>query len=149
MWALINIRFITSRTMRWEGHVAFMAEIMNSYRILVRKPQGKRPPGRPRCGWEDNMRIYLQEVRWGDWLSGFIWLSIGTGGGRLVSAGLNFRFPQNAGNFLTSWRSAGFWGRITTVGILILATPARLDTRTAGVTRQCNRKDGSFPYLHT
>ena len=40
--------------------------------------------------------------------------------------------------------------RNTRVGILILATPARLDTRTAGVTRQCSRKDGSFPHLlHT
>jgi hypothetical protein len=45
------IRVIKSRRMRWERHVACKGEMGNAYRILVRKPEGKRPLGRPRCRW--------------------------------------------------------------------------------------------------
>ena len=48
--------------MRWAGHVARMGEEREVYRVLVGKPEGKRPLGRPRCRWVDNIRIYLQEV---------------------------------------------------------------------------------------
>jgi hypothetical protein len=51
------IRIIKSRGMRWTGHVARMGEKRNAYRILVGKPEGKRPLGRPRRRWEDNIRI--------------------------------------------------------------------------------------------
>jgi hypothetical protein len=51
------IRIIKSRTMRWAGHVARMGEKRNAYRLLVGKPEGKRPLGRPRCRWVDNIRI--------------------------------------------------------------------------------------------
>jgi hypothetical protein len=44
------IRMITSRRMRWAGHVAWMGETRNAYRILQGKPEGKRPIGRPRLG---------------------------------------------------------------------------------------------------
>ena len=47
---------------------------------LVGKPQGKRPCGRPKNRWEDNLKLDLQDVGWGTW-TGLIWLRIGTGGG--------------------------------------------------------------------
>jgi hypothetical protein len=48
--------------MRWAGHVACMSEPINSYKILVRKPEGKRPLRRPKHGWEDNIRMELMEI---------------------------------------------------------------------------------------
>jgi hypothetical protein len=73
---------IKSRRMRWEGHVACMGEGRGAYRILVGRPEGWRPLGRPRHRWEDNIKMDLQEVGWGAW-TGLIWLRIGTGGGVL------------------------------------------------------------------
>ena len=60
---------IKSRRMRWAGHVAGMGEGRGVYRVLVGKPEGKRPLGRPRRRWEDNIRMDLQEVGLGyeDW----------------------------------------------------------------------------------
>jgi hypothetical protein len=56
--------------MRWAGHVARIREKRNAYRNLVGKPEGKRPLGRPRRRWEDNIRMYLREIKWGgmDWV---------------------------------------------------------------------------------
>ena len=56
--------------MRWAGHVARMGEESGVYRVLVGKPEGKRPLGRPRRGWVDNIRTDLQEVGCGymDWI---------------------------------------------------------------------------------
>jgi hypothetical protein len=51
-----------SRKMRWAGHVARMGEKMNAYRLLVGKPEGNRPPGRPRRWWVNNIRMDLVEV---------------------------------------------------------------------------------------
>jgi hypothetical protein len=59
------IRIIKPRRMRWAGHVARM-ETRNAYRLMVRKPEGKRPVGRPRRSWVDNIRMDLGEVGWGD-----------------------------------------------------------------------------------
>jgi hypothetical protein len=59
-----------------------MAEGRGAYRILVGRSEGRRPPGRPRRRWEDNIEMDLQEVGWGAW-NGLIWLRIGTGGGLL------------------------------------------------------------------
>jgi hypothetical protein len=53
-----------------------------AYRVLVGRPEGRRPLGRPRRRWEDNIKIDLQEVGWGAW-TGLIWFRIGTGGGLL------------------------------------------------------------------
>jgi hypothetical protein len=50
--------------------------------LLIGKPDRKRPLGRPRRRWEDNIKMYLQEVGWGAW-AGLIWIRIGTGGGHL------------------------------------------------------------------
>jgi hypothetical protein len=55
---------IKSKRMRWTGHVARMGEKSNAYRILVGKPEGKRPLGRPRRRWDDNIRMDLREIGW-------------------------------------------------------------------------------------
>ena len=56
--------------MRWAWHVASMRERKGVYRVLVGKPEGRRPLGRPRCRWEDNIKTDLQEVGCGglDWI---------------------------------------------------------------------------------
>ena len=56
------VRVIKSRRMRWAGDVACMCEEKGLYRVLVGKPEGKRPLGRPRRRWVDNIRLDLQEV---------------------------------------------------------------------------------------
>ena len=63
------VRVIKWRRMRWTGHVARMGEERGVYRFLVGKPEGRRPLGRHRCRWVDNIRMDLQEVGWGfmDW----------------------------------------------------------------------------------
>jgi hypothetical protein len=66
LYSLPNIvRVVKSRTMRWAGHVARMGEERGVHRVLVGKPEGKRPLGRPRRRWEDNIKMNLQEVGWG------------------------------------------------------------------------------------
>ena len=69
-YSLPNIvRVVKSRKMRWAGHVARMGERRGVHRVLVGKPEGKRPLGRPRRRWEDNIKIDLQEVGGGgDWM---------------------------------------------------------------------------------
>ena len=64
------VRVIKSRRMRWAGHVARMVEERGVYRVLVGKPEGKRPLERPRRRWVDNIRTDLQEVGCGymDWI---------------------------------------------------------------------------------
>jgi hypothetical protein len=56
------IRVIKSRRMRWMGHVAYMGEGRGVYRVLVGRPDGKRPLGRPRHRWEDNIKMDLREI---------------------------------------------------------------------------------------
>jgi hypothetical protein len=58
------IRVIKSRKMRWAGHVARMGEMEDSYRILVGRPERRRPSGRRRRRWEDNIKMDLKEVEW-------------------------------------------------------------------------------------
>jgi len=64
------VRVIKSRRMRWAGHVARMVEERAVCRVLVGKPEGKRPLGRPRRRWVDNIRMDLREVVCGymDWI---------------------------------------------------------------------------------
>jgi hypothetical protein len=75
------IRMIKSRRIRWAGNVVRMGEKRNACRILVGKPEGKRPLRRPRRRWVDNIKM---ELRYDDmvWI-GLIWLRIGTSGGLL------------------------------------------------------------------
>ena len=74
------VQVIKSRIMRWAGHVARKCEERGVYRVLVGKLEGKRPLGRPRRRWVDNIRMDLQEV--GIW-TGLGWPRIETGGGHL------------------------------------------------------------------
>ena len=95
------VRVKKSRRMRWAGHVARMGEERGMYRVLLGKPEGKRPLGRPRRRWVDNIRMDLQEVGCG------YMDRIGRAQDRdrwrtLVSAVMNLRVPWNAGSFLTS-----------------------------------------------
>ena len=80
LYSLPNIvRPVKSRRMRWAGHVALMGEGRGVHRVLVGKPEGKRPLGRPRRRWED-IKMDLREVGGGrDWS----WFRIGTDGGYL------------------------------------------------------------------
>jgi hypothetical protein len=68
--------------MRWAGHVARIVEGRGAYRILVGRSEGRRPLGKPRRRWDDNIKMDLQNVAWRA-RTGFIWLRIGTGGGLL------------------------------------------------------------------
>jgi hypothetical protein len=60
------IRVIKARRMRWAGNVARKGEVRGAYNILVGRPAGRRPLGRPRRRWEDNIKIDLREIRFGD-----------------------------------------------------------------------------------
>jgi hypothetical protein len=60
------IRMIKSRRMKWTENVACMGENRNACKILVGKPEGKRPIGRPRRRWEDNIKMDLRDIGWGD-----------------------------------------------------------------------------------
>jgi len=63
LYSLPNIvRVVKSRRMRWAGHVARMGEGRVVHRVLVGKPEGKRPLGRPRRRWKNNIKTDLQEV---------------------------------------------------------------------------------------
>jgi hypothetical protein len=100
------IRIIKSRRMRWAGHVARMGEKKNSYRLLVGNPERKRPLGRPRRRWVDNIRIDLGEVGWGD----VDWIGLAQDRNRwraLVNSVLNLRVPRNAGNLSSGLTSSG------------------------------------------
>ncbi|KAJ4447220.1 hypothetical protein ANN_09222 [Periplaneta americana] len=65
------IRNIKSRRLRWAGHVTRMDESRNAYRVLVGRPEGKSPLGRPRLRWEDNIKMDLMEVGYddSDWIN--------------------------------------------------------------------------------
>jgi hypothetical protein len=58
------IRMIKSKRMRWAGHVTRMGETINAYMILVGQPEEKRPLGRPRRRWVDNIKVDLREIGW-------------------------------------------------------------------------------------
>jgi hypothetical protein len=76
------VRVNKSRSMRWAGHVARMEEGRVAYRVLVGRPEGKRPLGRPKRRWEDDIKMDLR-VTGIDGRTGFGWLRRGSGGGLL------------------------------------------------------------------
>jgi 3-oxoacyl-ACP reductase-like protein len=78
--------------MRWAGHVTRIGEERGVYRVLVGKREGKRPLGRPRCRWEDNIMMDLQEVGCGD----MDWIGLAQNRDRwreIVNAVKNLRVP--------------------------------------------------------
>jgi hypothetical protein len=102
------IRIMTSRRMRLAGHAARIGEKRNAYRLLVGKPVGKRPLGRPRRRWVDNIRMDLGEMGWGD----VDWIGLALDRNRwraLVNSVLNFRVPRNAGKLSSGVTSSGLW----------------------------------------
>jgi len=96
--------------------VALMGEGRGVYRVLVGKPEGKRPLGRPRRRWKDNIKMDLQEVGCGvmDWIElaqhRDRWRAV-------VNAVMNLRVPQSAGNFLTGCKPVSFSRRTVLHGI--------------------------------
>jgi len=86
------VRVIKSRIMRWAGHVARMDEGRGVYRVLVGKPKGRRPLGRPKHRWEDNIKVDLQEEGYG----GMDWIDVAQDRDSwraLVNAAMNLRVP--------------------------------------------------------
>jgi len=76
------VRMIKSRRMKWAGHLTHMGERRDVYRVLVGKPEGKRPLGRPRRRWRIVLRCIFRKWDVGLW-TGSGWLRIWTGGGHL------------------------------------------------------------------
>jgi hypothetical protein len=86
------IRMIKSRRMRWTGHVARMGEKRNAHRILVGKPEGKRPLGRPRGRWVENIKTNFRAIGW----DGMDWIDLAQDMDQwraLVNTVINLRVP--------------------------------------------------------
>ena len=97
LYSLPNIvRVVKSRRMKWAGHVAHMGEGRGVHRVVDGKPEGKRPLGRPRRRWEDNIRMDLQEVRG----SCGVWMELARDRDRwqaLVGTVRNLQVPKRRG----------------------------------------------------
>jgi hypothetical protein len=101
LYSLPIVRVVKSRRLRWAGHVAHMGEDRGERRVLVGKPEGKRPLGRPRRRWEDNIKLDLQEVGRGRGN----WMELAQDRDRwraLVGTVRELLGSINAGNFLTN-----------------------------------------------
>ena len=93
LYSSLNIfRMIISRRIRWAGHVARMGARRGVYRVLVGKPEGRRPVVRPRRRWEDNIKVDLQEMGCG----GMDWIDLAQDRDRwraVVNVVMNLRVP--------------------------------------------------------
>jgi hypothetical protein len=101
-----KIRIIKLRRMRWVRHVTRMGEKRNAYRLLVGKPEGRRPLERPRCRWVDNINIHLVETGW----DGMGWIDLVQDRDKwraLVNTVMNFQVLQNAGKLLSGYTNGG------------------------------------------
>jgi len=102
--------------MSWARHVTRMREMKDVYRILVGKPEGKRPLARSRLRWKDNIKMDLQEVIGGS----MDWIELAQDRDKwraLVNAVTNLRIPLNALNFLNSCKPVSFLGRTLLHGV--------------------------------
>jgi len=105
LYSLPNIlRVVKSRRMRWEGHVERMGEERDLHRFVVGKPEGKRPLGRPRFRWEDNIKMDLREVGGGG--DGMELAQDRDRWRALVNTVMNSRVTKSARNFLTSYKTS-------------------------------------------
>jgi hypothetical protein len=87
-----TVRMIISRKMRWVGHVERMGEGRGVYKVLVGRPEGKRPLGRPRRRWEDNIKMALREIG----INGANWIRLAQDTVRwraFMSTVMNLRVP--------------------------------------------------------
>jgi hypothetical protein len=87
--------------MRWAGYGGRIGKKRNAYRISLGKPQGKRPLGRPRHRWLDNIKMDLREIGWG----GTDWIDLAEDRdqwGALVNTVMYLQVPKNVGKFLNS-----------------------------------------------
>jgi hypothetical protein len=92
------IRINKARSMRWVRHVERMGEKRNAYMSLVGKPEGRRPLGRSRGRWLDNIKMNLVEVGWGD----VVWIGLAQDRDRwraVLNSVLNLRFHKMLGNY--------------------------------------------------
>jgi hypothetical protein len=87
-----TVRVIKARRMRWAGHVARMGEVRGAYNILVGRPEGRRPLGRPRRRWEDKIKMDLREIVFEDvdWIH---WAQDRDSWRALVNTVMNLRVP--------------------------------------------------------
>jgi hypothetical protein len=99
------ITVIKSRRMKWVGHVARIGEKINAYRILVEKPEGKRPLGRPRRRWAENNKMDLREIGWNG-VDGIDRAQDRDQWRALVNTVLNLQVPRNSGKFLGGYGSS-------------------------------------------
>jgi hypothetical protein len=102
LYSSANIdRVIKSRRMRWAGHVARTGEGRGVYRVLVGRPEGKRPLGRPRRRWDDNIKLDLREIR----IDEASWIQLGHGRVQWqawLNTVMNLRYHKKAGYLLTN-----------------------------------------------
>jgi hypothetical protein len=96
------VSVIKARRMKWTGHVAHIGEGRGVYKVLVGRSEGKRPLGRPRRRWEDNIKMDLREIG----IDGTNWIRLCSGGGPVVGFHEHRNEPsgfiKKAGYFLTS-----------------------------------------------
>jgi hypothetical protein len=110
------IRVIKSRRLKWAEHVACMGEKRCSYCVSVRKPDGRRPLGKARHRWEDNIRTDLRDAGWKD--MDRVDLAQHSDRWRaFVNTVMNLRVTQNAGNFLSSLGRFSFSGKALLHGV--------------------------------
>jgi hypothetical protein len=98
---------IKSRGMRWAGHVARMRVKRNVYRILVGKPDGKRPLRKPRRRWMDNIKMDRRQIGW----DGIYWINLVQDRDQwraLMNTVMKLRVPLNLGEFLSSCTIGSF-----------------------------------------
>jgi hypothetical protein len=101
---------VMSKRMRWTGHIARIGGQNEAYMILVGKPEGKRPLGRPRRRWVDNIKIDLREIGW----DGMDWIELAQDRDQwraLVNTVMNLQVFKIAENFLNGCTIGSFSGR--------------------------------------
>jgi hypothetical protein len=106
-YSWLNIIQMKSRRLRWTGYVARMERRGILIGLLVGKPGGKRPLGRPRRRWVNNIKIDLREIGW----NGMYWLDLTQDRdqrGALVNTVMNLQVRYNAGKFLSGWPIGSF-----------------------------------------